>query len=200
MMGVPRRRPVQARAEKRRASLLDAAATILARDGYEGLNTNALAKEAHAAVGTVYDYFPNKQAVLLALLERYRKRLEAALLPTLAEAAQGDLDTLIEGGVRAFADFYRDEPGYAELWLGTQLVGPLRDAGDAWGDGFGDMLGAVFRHRLNLSPSRAKTVAQTFVHAVSAVVSLAQTRSGRQRERLVDEAVALGQRYLRALD
>ncbi len=194
---VAARKPVQARAERRRDSLLDAAARLLAREGYEAITTNAIAREAKAGVGTVYDYFPNKEAVLAALLERYRQRLEALLLQTLAAAAQADLDELVDRGVRAFARFYREELGYAELWLGSQLTGPLRDAGAAWGESFGGLLGALVAERLGVEPQRARVVALTFVHAVSAVVTLAVGRPEAEREVLVDEAVALGRGYLR---
>ena len=110
------RRPVQARAEKRRASLLDAAARILEREGYAAVTTNAIAREAKTAVGTVYDYFPDKEALLVALLARYRVRLHEAVLPVVVDGPS-DLDALIERGVRAFARFYREEPGYAERLL-----------------------------------------------------------------------------------
>ena len=112
------RTPKQPRAAKRRESILDAAAALLESKGYEGVTTNALAKEARASVGTVYQYFPNKEAVLLALLARYRERLAAALLPALEHEG---LETAVEALIRRFADFYVSEPGYAQLWLGTQL-------------------------------------------------------------------------------
>ncbi|MCA9710142.1 MAG: TetR/AcrR family transcriptional regulator [Myxococcales bacterium] len=193
---VPPRRPVQRRAARRRDSLLDAAARLLASEGYEAITTNAIAREAGAAVGTVYDYFPNKEAVLAALLERYRQRLEQLLLRTLADAGKADVDTLVDRGVRAFARFYREETGYAELWLGSQLTGPLREVGQAWGERFGELLGALVAERLGLPLARARVVALTFVHAVSAVVTLALGHPD-EREALVDEAVALGQGYLR---
>jgi len=188
---------VQARAAQRRDSLLDAAARLLAERGYEAITTNAIAREASAAVGTVYDYFPNKDAVLAALLERYRQRLEQLLLRTLAEAGGADLDGLVDHGVRAFARFYREETGYAELWLGSQLTGPLRSAGAAWGERFGGLLGALVAERLGVDPSRARVIALTFVHATSAVVTLALGRPPAEQAALVDEAVALGQGYLR---
>ncbi len=189
------RRPVQARARERRESLLDATAALLARAGWAAVTTNAVAREAGAAVGTVYDYFPNKEVLLEALLARYQERLQATVVGALAGAGD-DLGALVDRGVRAFARFYREEPGYAALWLGSQLVAPLRDAGAAWGREFGALLGELVRAHTGATRARAERVALTLVHAVSAVVSLAVTRPPREREALVDEAVALATAYV----
>jgi len=66
----PRRAPVQERAQKTVALLLDTAAVLLEEVGVEGFNTNALAARAGVRVRTVYRYFPNKVAVMIALAER----------------------------------------------------------------------------------------------------------------------------------
>jgi AcrR family transcriptional regulator len=191
-----RRKPVQARAARRRSSLLEAAVRLLESGGYESVTTNAIAKEAGTSVGTVYDYFGNKEELLIALLERYRERLGATLMEALAGAGDVSVDTLVDRGVRAFAEFYQREPGYAELWLGSQLVGPLREAGAAWGTEFGRTIGALITDRVGLPKRRAERVALALVHAVSSVVTLALDRSGRERQRLIDEAVVLARGYL----
>ena len=48
---------------------------VIIRLGFGAVTTNAIAAEAGAAIGTVYDYFPNKEALLGALLERYQARM-----------------------------------------------------------------------------------------------------------------------------
>lgn len=189
-------KPIQARAQRRRESLLDAAAALLEREGHDAVNTNAIAAEAGTAIGTVYHYFPNKPALLQALLERYQERLERVLMTTLLPALDGSVEALAEAGVRAFAEFYANEPGYAELWLGSQLSGPLRDAGAAWGDHFSEMFGQLLAQRRSLPESDARRRAEVLVHAVSAVVSLAVQRGDDERDALVEEAVALAKAYL----
>jgi len=66
----PRKRPTQARARARVELILDATATLLERRGYDALTTNAIALEAHVNVASLYQYFPNKQAVMAALAAR----------------------------------------------------------------------------------------------------------------------------------
>lgn len=186
------RTPKQDRATKRRESILDAAASLLESRGYEGVTTNALAKEAAASIGTVYQYFPNKEAVLLALLERYRERLGAALLPALAQAT---LDATLESLIRRFAEFYDHEPGYAQLWLGTQLVGPLRDAGAEWGESFSAAFGVALADRAGLDAGAARLKAKVLVHAVSSVITLAASGDP-DADALIEEAIELARRYL----
>ncbi len=66
----PRRAPVQRRARATVASILDAAARVFVEHGYAGGTTNRIAAEAGVSVGSLYEYFPNKDSVLAALLER----------------------------------------------------------------------------------------------------------------------------------
>src|SRR3954469_25288550 len=114
------RAPIQGRAKRRRESILDAVARILDRDGYDALTTNAVAREASAAVGTVYEYFADREALLEALLERHRLRLAVAI----DEAIGGSGDALAIGDrvVDAFARVWREEPGYRATWSATQMT------------------------------------------------------------------------------
>jgi len=63
----PRKVPQQSRAEHTVAAIREAAAGILETRGMEGLNTNLVAKRAGVSVGTLYQYFPNKDALIVAL-------------------------------------------------------------------------------------------------------------------------------------
>ncbi|MFG2332101.1 TetR/AcrR family transcriptional regulator [Streptomyces sp. NPDC048604] len=64
----PRRR--QARGERRIAQLLQAAASVFCRTGYAAASTNAIAREAKVSPGTLYQYFPNKEAIAVELGDR----------------------------------------------------------------------------------------------------------------------------------
>jgi AcrR family transcriptional regulator len=73
----PRKAPTQARSEQTVAALLEAAALVLERDGLEGFNTNAVADRAGVSIGSLYQYFPGKDALMLALMRRERERFHA---------------------------------------------------------------------------------------------------------------------------
>lgn len=78
-----RRMPAQQRARETVETILQATAQILAEEGSERLTTNHLARKAGFSIGTVYQYFPNREAIVLTLIERQRagmaSRIEAVL-------------------------------------------------------------------------------------------------------------------------
>ena len=80
----PRRRPSQARSQSKVAWLLEAAARVFRAEGY-GATTNRIAKAAGVSVGTLYEYFPNKEALLLALAERHVLEAESSIGAALKE-------------------------------------------------------------------------------------------------------------------
>ncbi len=65
-----RRRPKQSRSRATWDAILEAASQILERDGAAGFNTASVAERAGVSIGTLYQYFPDKQAILLAAAER----------------------------------------------------------------------------------------------------------------------------------
>ena len=73
---VLRRRPSQARSVATRDAIFEAAAQILEREGEQAFNTNRLAERAGVSVGTIYQYFPNKEAILIAMSRAEQARLE----------------------------------------------------------------------------------------------------------------------------
>ncbi len=66
----PRKRPVQERARQRVSRILDATAELLEERGIEGLTTNHIADRAEVNIASLYQYFPNKQAVVMALADQ----------------------------------------------------------------------------------------------------------------------------------
>ena len=65
----PRRKPVQARSAGTVMLIFQAAAHLLQRDGIESFNTNQVANKAGISIGSLYQYFPNKEALLIAMAE-----------------------------------------------------------------------------------------------------------------------------------
>ena len=64
----PRKAPAQARSTATVAAILEAAARILETDGLAGYSTNAIARRAGVSVGSLYQYFPGKDAITRALI------------------------------------------------------------------------------------------------------------------------------------
>ncbi|UJR78795.1 TetR/AcrR family transcriptional regulator [Sandaracinus amylolyticus] len=194
----PVRRPVQERARKRREALLDATARILDREGWDALTTNAVAREAGAAVGTVYEYFPSREALLVGLLERHGERLGAVIDEAIA-GSEGDLARGCDAVVDAFARFWIEEPGYRAAWLGAQASEVLAKTGAEWGDRFGKRLADVLAVFAPALPSRERgIVARTAVHLVSGLLLVAVTSSPRARRAMIAETKIALRAYLGA--
>lgn len=105
----PRKTPRQSRSRASYEAVLTAAAQILERDGIAGLNTNAVAERAGVSVGTLYQYFPGKEAIAAELVRRIKAQLlddltgalAAARGRSLREAAQIVLSASIRHHARA---------------------------------------------------------------------------------------------------
>lgn len=92
-----RRIPHQARAAETVAAILEGAAQVLEAGGLAAFTTNAVAERAGVSIGTLYQYFADKNALLRALAEREMSTTLAAV----AKALRGELETSVEGRVRA---------------------------------------------------------------------------------------------------
>nr|WKF61997.1 HTH-type transcriptional repressor KstR [Paraburkholderia busanensis] len=87
----PRKLPRQQRAAATVAAILDAAASILERGGFDAYTTNAIAERAGASIGSLYQYFPNKTALTQALIAREDAALAVSLKALLDLPDEADL-------------------------------------------------------------------------------------------------------------
>lgn len=85
-----RRSPSQARGRATVDAILEAAARIIRKDGTQALSTNRISEVAGVGVATLYGYFPNKTAILVALARRLMAQDEAELLAALQAAGPGE--------------------------------------------------------------------------------------------------------------
>ena len=79
----PRKRPIQSRSKQTVEWLLEATARVFRAEGFEA-TTNRIAAAAGVSVGTLYEYFPNKDALLFALAERHVTTAETGIAAALA--------------------------------------------------------------------------------------------------------------------
>ncbi len=122
----PRKRPHQARAKVTVAAILEAAAHVLVARGVAGFNTNAVAERAGVSVGSLYQYFPNKAAVVTEMVRAKRARLLAGLRAAKQAHEGSDLDVVLAGLIQATVCHQRDWPqlgqvlDQAALWVPPQ--------------------------------------------------------------------------------
>lgn len=103
---ITRRFPRQRRAQKTVETILEATAQILIEEGSERLTTNYLAERAGFTVGTIYQYFPNREAIVLALVERQREDVARRIQAMMAEARTGSAEERIRAIVHVLHDAF----------------------------------------------------------------------------------------------
>ncbi len=122
-----RNTPVQARAAARIEALLDAAAQVIEEGGYETLTTAMIAERAGASIGTVYRYFPDRIAALVALGARNLERLTERFAATMADE-YSDYLTMLSALFDDFVAAYREIPSFRSLRTGDMLdLGPEKE-------------------------------------------------------------------------
>lgn len=98
---ITRRKPRQARAEETVSAILEAAAQILETGGLPTFTTNAVAERAGVSIGTLYQYFADKQALLRAIAEREMTVTLAAVAKALRSDPQASVETRVRAMVHA---------------------------------------------------------------------------------------------------
>jgi len=119
-----RKRPRQARSVLTVNAILEAAARILESDGLQMFNTNAIADRAGVSVGSLYQYFPTKGAVLRELIRRKRAELVSAMERQQQQAQGMDLPGAIDGFISAAIANQLDRPQLARILEYVEAVSP----------------------------------------------------------------------------
>ena len=113
--------PQQERSERRLATFLDAAATLFAQVGYEAATMTAVAERSGSSIGALYNYFPDKQAIALTLLNQYGEEAEAHWKPLMEEAAKLSHQEFANLFIERITELVRHRPAYLSL-----LAAPVR--------------------------------------------------------------------------
>jgi len=118
----PRKQPGQARSRALVEAILDATARVLVRRGLAGANTNAIAELAGVSVGSLYQYFPGKHALVAALHERHARELLAVIEREIASAPARSLAGTVRSLVRAVIEAHLVDPALHRV-LETEAAG-----------------------------------------------------------------------------
>jgi len=114
------RAPVQKRGQQRVEAILDAAESVFGEMGVEAASTNAIAERAGASVGSLYHFFANKDAILMALAERYAETMTGVLhRERRIEEPWVPLDQLFCDMIASFSQLDEAHPGYMAVCRAT---------------------------------------------------------------------------------
>lgn len=194
-----RRQPKQRRGQQRVEKILEAAALVFDEVGYEAATTHQIAERAGTAIGSLYQFFPDKAAIFNAMELRHIERVEAIWAQAQAQEfwrlpLQEMLAQLTAGVVALFeqpvsrvlfVEFYRARDRFQAI-------------DDSMTQGAIDFLSNILHQRNPDLPSEQRNLlAEVCVHSCNALILAAlKQRDGGKRDRLIQQIPALLAAYL----
>ena len=196
-----RRTPQQARSQQRVEEILQAASDILVEEGYEGLTTSAIAQRAGISVGSLYQFFANKDAVLQALGQRYMEKLamfnEKVFTP---DAVYVPIPILFERTVDTLVEFVDKNKGLNQLFSAPWLSPELQAVADASTNQMILEVQKIIKGKApQLNEDEAYAAAQALMHMIRGTLPLVETAVPEQRPAIIAEFKRMGTAYLTAI-
>lgn len=194
-----RKSPRQARSQATVEAILTAAARILTKEGFEALTTNRVATVAGVSVGSLYQYFPNKEALVRALCERHTHGVRDRIRARFAEAWDRPVAEVARAVIQGMVEARRHEPRlHQELLRLAPAVGGLEEL-HAVEQEVEALLAAFIASRpAELGPGDPERRAFIVCHAVQACVhgAVLEKPGWLKDDGLVEELARLVERYL----
>ncbi|GGN54450.1 TetR family transcriptional regulator [Streptomyces albiflavescens] len=192
----PRRR--QARGERRIAQLLEAAASVFCTTGYTAASTNAIAREAGVSPGTLYQFFPNKEAIAIELGDRLIHEMRATYGEALAPVDPATpLEEAVGAAVDRFIAFNCDHPVFFALMHGPDIPGRITEEHDDLHATLVSRIEALLSSLLPDTPAAEVTrTAHVCLGMYKAGLELVLAHEGAEREAYVRELKNILFRYL----
>jgi AcrR family transcriptional regulator len=200
-----RRTPRQERGRQRVAQILDAAEALFGEAGYEAATTNQIAARAGVPIGSLYQFFPHKEALLHAVAARYRTAaadaLGAALAPAAATLPAADLADLL---LQTMVAFGQERIGLTKIVLQAGANEALGAAAAAIMQDAAAHLDALLALRHPALPAErrllAARVALAAVMALLGMLTAEKARGHAHSTAILAETQLLLTGYLQALD
>ncbi len=199
----PRKSASQERSRSTVDALLEATTRILIKEGYDRASTNRIAEVAGVSIGSLYQYFPSKEALVAAVVELHSQELSKVTRNALLKVAARPIEVAAREFVSVAIDAHRVNPKLHGV-LAEQIprVGRLENIEANVRDGYALVRGYLEAHRdeidvadLDLAAFVLVTVVEALTHA--AVLRRPDILSDEKAGRFVDDVTRLVVRYLR---
>jgi AcrR family transcriptional regulator len=199
----PRKQASQERSRATVEALVEATARILVRDGFDQASTNRIAREAGVSVGSLYQYYPSKEALVAAVMARHSRDLMKVARGAVAQVEGQPIEVGVRKFVAAAIEAHRVDPAlHRVLAEQTPRTGPLEEVEVFNRENYGLFRAYLADHvdeLRTLDLDLAAFVCVTSIEALThtAVLHRPEMLSGEAAGKLVDEATALVLGYLR---
>jgi AcrR family transcriptional regulator len=197
----PRRKPVQGRSTATVEAIVEAAAQVFARHGYAAGTTNRIAERAGVSIGTLYQYYPNKDAILVALTERHLQEAESILEPLLEDLIERppSVREALERALGALLELHRHQPGlHRVLFEEAPRPAQLRDRFEQVFERTSAALAGYLACQPEITVADPQLAAQLVVRSVEAITHGLVIHPGAEIApgAYMREAVTMLERYL----
>src|SRR5262249_26217425 len=197
-MATMRRAPVQERSAVRVGRMLDVCARLIDEVGYEATTTTMIAKQAEVSVGSLYQFFPDKRAVVQALARRNLDTYLARLADVLATSRLAHWWDTIDVAIDLFVDLHREIPGFRVIRFGdvvdTHLLQPEEDNDHV----LAHRLFALMQSRFGVELSAGERLAVVVLIKAADAVTRDALRYPEGDPQVVEEVKLLMNAYLKA--
>ncbi|MBD2165582.1 TetR family transcriptional regulator [Calothrix membranacea FACHB-236] len=199
--GGMRRKPRQARSQERVNRIIDVAEELFISQGYSATTTNAIASRAQIPIGSLYQFFPDKTAIVQALALRYEERLHQRLaILDNPELAKLPLSALVEQMIDITEQHFAENPGYYAIFMEVQGTLPevqaVGDAADA--QLIRDFATLLAQRQAELDTADYEAIAFVLVKAIGTLMWLSLSQEKAFRQRLVAETKRFTLNYLQS--
>ena len=183
-----RREPTQQRSRERVERMLAAARALIAERGSDAMKMGEIAERAGVSIGSLYQFFPDKSAIIRALAERFTADNRACIEAELASVSdEQGLLTAFAGLVDTYYAICLAEPVMRDIWSGTQVDKTLRELELADSRACADTLASVCgRLRPEADPARLAASAFLIWQLGEATMRLAISVDRAEGDRLVE--------------
>lgn len=195
-VGPLRRKPVQQRSAQRVERMLEACASLIEELGYDGVTTTLIAERAGVAVGSLYQFFPDKRAVVQALTLRNLERFMANVVQRFDSAELEHWWDAVDSMFDAYVEMHRTVPAFSRLHFGDVVDTRLLDEGKDNNAVIAEGLAALISERFGRSMEELQLPVAVAIEAADGVLKFAFRRNDRGDQVVVDEAKALIKGYL----
>jgi AcrR family transcriptional regulator len=198
-MPAVRRSPTQSRSRERVERILAAASALIAEAGSDAMRMSELAERAEVSIGSLYQYFPDKGAVIRTLAERYNAQGRECIAEGLAGVSDvAGLEKAFFELVDIYYGMFLAEPVMRDIWSGTQADKQLHDIDLADSRANGALLaGVLTRLRPNADPGELAHSAFLVMHLGEATMRLAISVERAEGDALVEAYKRMALRELK---
>lgn len=124
----PRIVPTQKRSRERMERILNAAVELISEAGSDAMKMSTLADRSGISIGSLYQYFPEKSAILGALAERYHEGSRTCITDKLEPVrTRAEFEAAFDGLIEIYYQLFLEDPAIRDVWSGTQADKALAD-------------------------------------------------------------------------